>query len=339
VPTGGLFFDGGSGTNTVSVIGHAGFHSLFVGGVTIPTPSTTISVDSLTVTCVDTQNVVIDPGAGDDSLSVSAVPVSLPVPPVIAGSDTSAMAFSSINIGAGGMLKVPTRFNGNAFDHSHRTAITVDALTLAPGGAMNPGKLDLGDNDLNLNGGVSLPAPLVQSYLHSGQLFTSTAGGVLGYLSLASGQTQVRFTLLGDTNLDGHVDVTDLGNLASSYGAGSGAVWVQGDTNYDGAVDVTDLGNLASNYGGNLGGSLDGSPVMATLPVSTVATPADRSATPPAAHAIPATSPAIPWRGGINGVATVSFEDATDRLYQDLEPVLGVRTTAAGQGRRSDGNG
>jgi len=46
--------------------------------------------------------------------------------------------------------------------------------------------------------------------------------------------------------------VTDLGNLASSYGATSGALWVQGDTNHDGAVDVTDLGNLASNYGGHL---------------------------------------------------------------------------------------
>jgi len=32
----------------------------------------------------------------------------------------------------------------------------------------------------------------------------------------------------------------------------SGAKWVQGDTNYNGAVDVTDLGNLASNYGGHL---------------------------------------------------------------------------------------
>src|SRR5206468_302387 len=69
-----------------------------------------------------------------------------------------------------------------------------------------------------------------------------------------------RYTLLGDTNLDGAVDVTDLGNLASNYGASSGALWVQGDTNYDNAVDVTDLGNLASNYGGNLGGGASAGP-------------------------------------------------------------------------------
>jgi len=54
---------------------------------------------------------------------------------------------------------------------------------------------------------------------------------------------------LGDTNFDGHVDVTDLGTLATNYGAASGATWSQGDLSHDGAVNVTDLGDLASNYG------------------------------------------------------------------------------------------
>jgi hypothetical protein len=58
--------------------------------------------------------------------------------------------------------------------------------------------------------------------------------------------------LLGDTNLDGHVDVTDLGNLASNYGNGGTAFWQQGDFDYNGAVDVTDLGDLATNYGATL---------------------------------------------------------------------------------------
>src|SRR5206468_12811637 len=77
-------------------------------------------------------------------------------------------------------------------------------------------------------------------------------GGASGSLALDPTRTEVRYTLLGDTNPDGQVDVTDLGNLASSYGVTSGAKWVQGDTNYSGSVDVTDLGNLASNYGGHL---------------------------------------------------------------------------------------
>jgi hypothetical protein len=53
----------------------------------------------------------------------------------------------------------------------------------------------------------------------------------------------------GDTNMDGKVDVTDLGNLATNYGLTSGAIWSYGDFNGDHAVNVTDLGDLATNYG------------------------------------------------------------------------------------------
>lgn len=123
-------------------------------------------------------------------------------------------------------------------------ALKPSALTFASGTA----KLNLTNNEVVTAATLaSLVARIV-----SGQIFTSSTGGGLGSLDLGSGQAEVRFTLLGDTNLDGNVDVTDLGNLASSYGATSGATWVQGDTNYSGGVDVTDLGNLASNYGGSL---------------------------------------------------------------------------------------
>jgi len=103
----------------------------------------------------------------------------------------------------------------------------------------------------------------------------------VGSLALSLTQTEVRFTLLGDTNLDGKVDVTDLGNLASSYGAGSGAQWVQGDTNYDGKVDVTDLGNLASNYGGQLAsGPSAGAAAMVAGSLASVAAGANGAAVP-----------------------------------------------------------
>jgi hypothetical protein len=54
----------------------------------------------------------------------------------------------------------------------------------------------------------------------------------------------------GDANLDGMVDVGDLGILAANYG-GSNKNWLQGDFNGDGLVDVGDLGILAANYGGS----------------------------------------------------------------------------------------
>lgn len=51
-------------------------------------------------------------------------------------------------------------------------------------------------------------------------------------------------TRRGDTNLDGKVDVSDLGALASNWQQSAG--WAGGDFNGDGIVDVSDLGALAS---------------------------------------------------------------------------------------------
>jgi len=53
----------------------------------------------------------------------------------------------------------------------------------------------------------------------------------------------------GDFNLDGAVDVSDLGILATHYGTATDATLSMGDANGDGAVDVSDLGILATNYG------------------------------------------------------------------------------------------
>jgi titin len=63
---------------------------------------------------------------------------------------------------------------------------------------------------------------------------------------------RILVALDGDANLDGMVDVVDLGILATHYGVSSGATWGMGDSTGDGAVDVADLGLLATNYGRNL---------------------------------------------------------------------------------------
>jgi hypothetical protein len=137
--------------------------------------------------------------------------------------------------------------------------------------------LDLTNNSMVINYSPLnvLSASSVRQMLQSGQLMTSAAspGFTLGYVDNAAlGSMLIKYTYLGDTNLDGKVDVTDLGNLASNYGAGSGAIWVQGDTNYDGKVDVTDLGNLASTYGASLGPPL-GADSVAVPAVAVAAVP------------------------------------------------------------------
>lgn len=56
-------------------------------------------------------------------------------------------------------------------------------------------------------------------------------------------------TDVGDTDLDGDVDLSDLGALASAYGWTGIADWINGDFDNDGDVDLNDLGSLATNYG------------------------------------------------------------------------------------------
>jgi hypothetical protein len=144
-------------------------------------------------------------------------------------------------------------------------------------------KLNITNNEAILNEDLTTAV----GRIISGQIFSTSSGGGIGSLALGPTQTEVRFTLLGDTNLDGKVDVTDLGNLASNYGATSGATWVQGDTNYNGAVDVSDLGNLASNYGGQLatspsfggGGSAEPAAMVASS-LASVATVSSSAAVP-----------------------------------------------------------
>lgn len=76
----------------------------------------------------------------------------------------------------------------------------------------------------------------------------------------------------GDANLDGVVDVGDLGILSTNYGL-TGKVWESGnfDGDLSGAVDVSDLAILSTNYGltnGEYprGGAGGGAPVPSPVP-------------------------------------------------------------------------
>jgi hypothetical protein len=72
---------------------------------------------------------------------------------------------------------------------------------------------------------------------------------------------------MGDCNLDGAVDVGDLGIVAYHYGHGHRS-WTEGDFNGDAHVDVADLGILADSRRGDIaaaGVALDVVPEPATL--------------------------------------------------------------------------
>jgi hypothetical protein len=94
-----------------------------------------------------------------------------------------------------------------------------------------------------------------------------TSGGLFYGQDPALDAALVTAAVPGDTNLDGKVDVTDLGNIASSYDSIGGIRWSAGDFNYSGRVDVTDLGDFASTYGMSSGPSASAA-VAATTSIS-----------------------------------------------------------------------
>jgi hypothetical protein len=80
-------------------------------------------------------------------------------------------------------------------------------------------------------------------------------------------QMDVFITVPGDASLDGVVNVSDLGILATNYNRTDSANigFVLGDFNTDGQIDVSDLGILATNYNdvATLQGDLQAFPALA----------------------------------------------------------------------------
>jgi len=84
----------------------------------------------------------------------------------------------------------------------------------------------------------------------------------IGYADSADGSgvnstpnsVEIRYTLVGDLNLDRAVNITDVNALVPHYnGTGN---WTSGDFNYDGQVNITDVNALVPNYNFSTTGSV-----------------------------------------------------------------------------------
>lgn len=73
------------------------------------------------------------------------------------------------------------------------------------------------------------------------------AGGLFGGVVVDADSILVRFTLLGDSNLDGSITLNDFTRLAAGFGFASS--WSSGDFNYDGFTNLADFTTLAANFG------------------------------------------------------------------------------------------
>ncbi len=230
--------------------------------------------DTLTQTAQPSAPVVFAGGGGADTLTVNAGTFTLAGDPAAAtsnltvndagwlyltaaaaGTGINARHLAALNVLAGGEAVVDT-----PPDAADRAVLVVGSLSVA-----TAGKLDLTGNDLVVHGGSlpALTADLTAGYgvggtPWSGQVgITSSLAGrdpthesALGVMAAAAGQAfdgqsaaagdvLVKFTVVGDTNLDGTVDLADYTRLDAGFVA-KATGWANGDFNYDGVVDGSD---------------------------------------------------------------------------------------------------
>ncbi len=206
------------------------------------------------------------------------------------------LTVGSLSVSGGGSNTLEATLAGNTVkvtgllqvEQSTKLVKTGPGLLIA-GGLDVQGTLDLTDGDMAVDYSGASPVQAIRGKIataHNGGqwngfgITSSAAAGdvqkhtAVGYgdnasLGLASFDGQaidastvlLKYTWYGDASLDGQVDITDLGKLATGWQ--TAGLWTNGDFNYDGWVDISDLGLLATNWQAGVGaplapGSLDG---------------------------------------------------------------------------------
>ncbi len=98
----------------------------------------------------------------------------------------------------------------------------------------------------NGTGIISSAAQTTQGGLRYGVGWADGADNVVSGLS--SGEIEVKYTLLGDANLDGVVNGSDFSILAANFGLGH-TNWDQGNFLFSSSVNGADFAALAANFG------------------------------------------------------------------------------------------
>jgi autotransporter-associated beta strand protein len=173
-------------------------------------------------------------------------------------STATVMANGAANFGAPGSTAAATQLlssltvggTGSASITPSQQAVIPKTLQSSSLTINGSSKLDLTNNIL-----VSTGSPAAgEALIKANKVVTSTPGLVPGYGDAGSGNFKIRATLLGDSDLDGQVNVVDLANLAGNFGAATGMFWINGDFDNNASVNVADLADLAGNFGQSLSG-------------------------------------------------------------------------------------
>ncbi len=188
------------------------------------------------------------------------------------------IASGNLNVAAG------TVRMGNSVVDSHQPSVSdVPSISIAGGPGAATAKLDVGKNAFVVDYTGATPftdirAFLVQGYAggawtgngimssdadapvtnagvgyveNSGENQSTGTTGKTTFFGNPVDNTAVLFawTLYGDANVDGFVNLPDFNRLAANFGQLAGSVWGEGDFNYDGVVNLPDFNRLAANFG------------------------------------------------------------------------------------------
>jgi hypothetical protein len=244
-----------------------------------------------TVTSFQTSQGFVDVLAGAD-LTVTQAPASDDLQNLDVVGEAALVLFKAtgshvknLTITDGGLVQIEAR-PGDPESNPAKVLVIDSSLVLQASGSTPTGTLDLVDNALIVDYGSNpystVKAAILHAYNGGGWdetgITTSKGGTIasgayagkevaLGYAdnadlgkssfqeqSIDSSAVLVKWTFRGDADLDGDVDVGDIGQLATYWQTAGD--WWKGDFDYDGTVGVNDLGLLATNWQAGVGGPL-----------------------------------------------------------------------------------
>jgi hypothetical protein len=275
LPSAGVTFNG-NGTAGLRFIGSASASDSIVY------TAAQMTIDGIVVNFTTPGTVSFRPGTGSDSLAVNSGTFTI-APSV--GSTVTAANFSSINIASGANFTVSP-----GTTHATRYVLVVNALTIAGTSNGWNGTLDLNDNDLLIHNGNLTTLGNEVAY---GSLFNTTHLGItssvanqstahltdLGVIlngtvfttfdgqSAVSNDVLIKYTYIGDANLDGQVDGSDYTKIDLGF-TNHLTGWLNGDFNYDGKIDGSDY-SLIDNAFNRQG--VHEAAIIAVPPVATAA--------------------------------------------------------------------
>jgi len=197
--------------------------------------------------------VIVDGGAGLDVVNVNPDAVGTATARFVNNQD-----LQSLNIFVGGLL------NLDAGDHVIDTvgATFNGRMNLADGGFIDRAPANQATYRTLLTTGYAAGAwtTVAQPAIFSSMAAGAALNDALGYgfgaelglatlfgVPVAGGDHVIRYTLYGDANLSGNVDLDDFTRLAAAFGLAGN--WSRGNSNYDANVNLDDFTALAANFG------------------------------------------------------------------------------------------